>query len=265
MDRLLGRAARWHGRRLRARGQLPGDARRLDRAARLGDLRRWVGEARRGDGGTSRSPRRPGARRHDRPPDRGLGRPRPSGRPRYGRADVRRGSHARLEPRPEAHVPRARRRRRPARGVSPVCRALALRRDVDVLLLPGARDAGALARGRVRSARRGVLRSLDVRDARPARRQRLRLPARGTAPQPRPLLRPSVALRVEPRTGRQGGVLRASRSLRTTCATEATRPGRSCGSPTPRWFSSGGAPMRPGSKRRTSSAGTSRARSTSSA
>ena len=36
LDRLLGRPARRHGRRLRARRQLPRDARRLDRALRLG-------------------------------------------------------------------------------------------------------------------------------------------------------------------------------------------------------------------------------------
>ena len=231
-----------------------------------GDLRRRLGEARRGDGGVSPRPRRRGAGRRDRAADRGLGRSRARAVVLDTGERISVEGHARLEPRPEAHVPRARRATPSCPpGVPPARRALALRRHVDVLLLPGARRAGALEGSRVRPARSAVLRGVDVRDARPARRQRVRLPARDPASQPGPVLGASVSVRAEPRTRGQGGLLRrADRSLRAARG-RLRRLGGAEGAATRTSSSSRWREYAPASSRRTWSAATSRARSTSSA
>ena len=187
MDRVLGRAARRNGRRLRARRELPLDARRLDGAVRLGHLRRRLRPPGRGDGSLRPRSRRRDPARFTRPPDHGPGRPGDRRRPPGRVPDPCRGD-PRLEPRPAAHVPRPRRRVGAPGRVRARGQAVALRHHEHVLRLPRARCAAAVEGYTARARDRAVLRGLDVRVARRARRQRLGLPARDAAAAPRPLL-----------------------------------------------------------------------------
>ncbi len=97
----------------------------------------------------------------------------------------------------------------------PAVQAVALRRHVDVLRLPGAGHAGPLEGGRGRSGGRALLRGVHVRDPRRPGRQRERLPPGRPAATAGTVHGAPLAVRGEPGPRGQGGLLRrADRSLR---------------------------------------------------
>ena len=220
LDRLLGCPARRHGRRLRPRRQLPGHARRLARALRLGDLRRRLLTLAQAMAASSRTTAARFAwTRTVRQIEVGGGRARAveldDGDPHS------RAGHPRLEPRPEAHVPRARRRGGARGGLRPRVRrwrydAMSMFCVYLALDAPVRWKAAELGRGR-----RAVLRRLDLRVARRPRRQRVRLPPRDLPPRSpasspsiprsssrasaRRARRPASASRSLPRSSRDGG------------------------------------------------------------